>query len=155
MCLFCSCCATGSVTIGSTRSQVECCECARLLQESLGPFGPEVSWKCPRECPRKQGCPTECPTECLRGPLPPGSRVSRKCPESVPGACETPSGHSRDTPGTLFGHCGAQCSKGPGDTPWGTPLDTPVFGDTLVETLGTLRARRARETPVAGGRVSK
>ena len=59
----------------------------------------------------------------------PGSGVSKKCPESVPGVSKRCSGHSGDTLGTLFGHSGA---RGPRDTP------------------GTLRARRARKTPVAG-----
>ena len=38
--------------------------------------------------------------------------------------------------GTLFGHCGAEGPKSPRDTSGDTP--------------GTLRARRARQTPVAG-----
>ena len=41
-----------------------------LLQESLGPFGPEVSQECP--CPRKRGCPRGC------------LRRTQKCPKSVP-----------------------------------------------------------------------
>ena len=45
-------------------------------------------------------------------------------------------GHCGDTLGTLFGHSGARGPKGPRDT----QRDTP----------GTLQARRARETPVAG-----
>ena len=32
------------------------------------------------------------------------------------------------------------------------PRTPPIFGDTLGDTPGTLRARRARETPVAGRR---
>ena len=86
-------------------------------QESLGPFGPEVS--------------RECPSGCLWH-----SRVSKKCPESVPRVSKRCPGHFGDTLGTLFGHSGARGPKGTGDT----PRDTP----------GTLRARRARETPVAG-----
>ena len=46
----------------------------------------------------------------------PGSRVSRKCPESVPGVSNGCPGHSRDTLGTLFGHSGAWGPKGPADT---------------------------------------
>ena len=60
------------------------CDPPDLLQESLGPFGPEVS----RECPRKRGCPRECPKG-LRSGVP---RVSPECP-----------GHLFDTPGTLSG----------------------------------------------------
>ena len=41
------------------------------------------------------------------------------------------------------------------DTPSDTPSDTPIFGDTLGDTPGTLRARRARETPVPGRRDPK
>ena len=53
--------------------------------------------------------------------------MSRECPSGC---------HSGNTLGTLFGHSGARGPKGPRDT----PRDTP----------GTLRARRVRETPVAG-----
>ena len=98
------------------------CNAPGLLQESLGPFGPEVS--------------QECPSGCLWGPSGPGlwsvQKVSRECPWSVK-RCP---GHSGDTLGALFRHSGARGPKGPRDT----PRDTP----------GTLRARRARETPVAG-----
>ena len=59
-----------------------------------------------------------------------------------------------DTPGTLSGHFldtpepGARRARG---TFRGTLPRTPPFsGDTLGDTPGTLRARRARETPVAG-----
>ena len=55
---------------------------------------------------------------------------------SVPGVFGTPFWHSGDTLGTLFGHSGAQGPKGP--------------RNTLRDTPGTLRARRARETTVAG-----
>ena len=55
--------------------------------------------------------------------------------------------HPRDTLGTLFGHSGA---RGPGDTSSDTPRTPPVLGDTLADTLGTLGARRARETFLAG-----
>ena len=66
------------------------CNHPGLLQESLGPFGPEVS--------------RECPSGCLGGPSGPGLRsvqkVSPECPESVPGVF----GHLFDTLGTLWGH---------------------------------------------------
>ena len=47
----------------------------------------------------------------------PGSRVSTKCPENVPGVSKTCPGHSGDTLGTLFGHSGARGPKSPRDTP--------------------------------------
>ena len=85
----------------------------------------------------------------------PGSGVSKKCPESVPGVSGTPfwpfltlSGHFLDTP-----EPGARRAP---ETPRRTlPRTPPVFGDTLGDTPGTLRARRARETPVAGRRNRK
>ena len=46
---------------------------------------------------------------------------------------------------------GARGPKGPADTLWDTPSETPAFGDTPQDT----RARRARETPVAGRRERK
>ena len=55
------------------------CEPPGLLQESLGPFGPEVSPECsppPKSVPRKRGGS-------------PGSGVSKKCPERVPGVSGT------------------------------------------------------------------
>ena len=61
---------------------------------------------------------------------------------------EKVSRHSGDTLRTLLGHSRARGPKGPGDTPWDTQSDTPVFGDALGDT----RARRARETPVVGRR---
>ena len=65
----------------------------------------------------------ECPSGCLRGPLGPGLRsVQKVFRECPPGVSK----RCPDTPGP----------KGPKNT----PRDTP----------GTLRARRARETPVAG-----
>ena len=77
-----------------------------------------------------------------------------ECPKSVPRVspeCQKgDTGHSRDTLGTLFGHSGARGPRAP-ETPRRTlPRTPPVFGDTLGDTPGTLRARRARETPVAG-----
>ena len=64
------------------------CNPAGLLQESLGPFGPEVSPECPRECPRKWGV-SEGVSDggCPRGPSGPALRsvqkVSPECPQSV------------------------------------------------------------------------
>ena len=99
------------------------CNPPDLLQESLGPFGPEVS--------------RECRSGCFWGPSSPGLRsvqkVSRECPRSVQETILTLRGHSRDTFGTL---------RGPG--PKGA-RDTP-----MRDTPGILRAQRARETPVAG-----
>ena len=97
--------------------------CYRSLS---GPSGP----KCPGSVPR--GVPRGV-SRVLRAR---GSGVSKKCPESVPGV----SGHLFDTPGTLSGHFLDTPERQPGarrapETPRGT---------------GTLRARRARETPVAG-----
>ena len=84
----------------------------REAQESLGPFGPEVSPECPRECPRKRG-------------------VSEGVSDG--------------------GVCGAlRAPKTPRRT---LPRTPPVFGDTLGDTPETLRARRARETPLPGRRV--
>ena len=82
----------------------------------------------------------ECPSGCFLGPFGPQKhrsvqKVSPECPESVPGV----SGHLLDTPGNsrdTFWTLRSPGPKGPRDT----PRDTP----------GTLRARRARETPVAG-----
>ena len=101
----------------------------------------------PRVSPKNGGCLRECPTGCLRAP---GSGVSKKCPESVPGVSKRCPGHSGNTLGTPFGHSGARTPKGPGRRT--LPRTPPVFGDTLGDTPGTLRARRARETPVAGRR---
>ena len=79
----------------------------------------------------------------------PGSGVSKKCPKSVPGVSKRCPGHSGHT---LFGHSGARGPKGPGDTPSDTPPDTPHFRGHSQAHSGTLRTRRARETPVAGRR---
>ena len=75
----------------------------------------------------------------------PGSGVSKKRPESVPGVSK----RCLDTPGTLSGHFldtpepSAQSTAG---TPRRTlPRTPPIFGDTLGDTPD-------RETPVAGRR---
>ena len=70
------------------------------------------------------------------------SRASPECQKGVPDTLGTLSGYFLDTPEPE--------PKGR-DTPWDTPSDTPVFGDTPRDT----RARRARETPVAGRRDRK
>ena len=85
------------------------CNPPGLLQESLGPFGPEV--------------PEECPSGCLWGPSGPGPGVSKKCPESVPGVLKRCPGHSTDTLRTLFGHSAAWAQRFP-DTPRRTPRGT-------------------------------
>ena len=85
------------------------CDPAGLLQESLGPFGPEVSPECPRECPRKWGVCEGVSDGVSAGPFAPRAP---ECPKSVPrvspgcqkGVLDTPgthSGHSRDTFWTL------------------------------------------------------
>ena len=77
---------------------------------------------------RKQGCPRECPTECLRSASGPGlrsvQRVSRERDTFL-----TLRGHSRGTFWTLR-------PKGPGDTEWDTPLETPILGDTPRDISG-------------------
>ena len=45
--------------------------------------------------------------------------------------------------------------RAPGTLRRTLPRTSPIFGDTLGDTPGTLRARRARETPVAGRRDRK
>ena len=71
-----------------------------------------------------------------------GSLQAPECPKSVsqecPGVLERCPGHSGDTLRTLFGHSGPRGPKG------------LKFRDTPRDTPGTLRAGRARETPVAG-----
>ena len=86
------------------------CDPAGLLQESLGPFGPEVSPECPRECPRKWGVSEGVSDGVSSGPLGPRAPEcpSKKCPQSVPGVSkrcpDTPGTHS----GTLQGHFGPE-----------------------------------------------
>ena len=101
--------------------------------------------ECPQECP---GCLRECLAECLQGPSGPGLRsaqkVSRECPRSVEKVFQTLRGHSRDTFWTLR----SPGPEGPRRHSAGTLPETPR---TLLGTPPeTLRARRARETPVAG-----
>ena len=71
-----------------------------------------------------------------------------ECPKSVPRVSPECPGHLFDTPGTLSGHFL--------DTPElrapGHPVGHPPFSGTLS---GTLRARRARETPVAAGGIAR
>ena len=73
-----------------------------------------------------------------------------ECPTSVPrvSSAECQKGVP-DTLGTLAGH---SVARGPGNISWDTPSDTPVFGDTLGDAPRDTRARRARETPIAGRR---
>ena len=98
----------------------------------------------PESVPENGGCPRECPTGCPKS-VP---RVSPECP-----------GHLFDTPGTLSGHFLDTPEPGARRALWTLrrtlPRTAPVFGDTLGDTPGTLRARRARETPVAGQRDHK
>ena len=102
-----------------------------LLQESLGPFRPEVS---PRVFPENGGVSEGVSDGVSPGSLGPGSgsksvpSLSPECRKGVP-----------DTAGRLPGHF----------------LDTPEPADTLGDIPETLWARRARETPVAGQVVRK
>ena len=84
-----------------------------------------------------------------------GVRRSVPCPalrsvqlEEVSQVSRTLWGHSRDTYWTLW-RPGRRRAP---DTPWDTPSDAPVFGDTLRDTPWDTQARRAREIPVAGRR---
>ena len=66
---------------------------------------------------------------------------SQESPQNLNKMSRTLRGHSRDT----FGHSGA-----PEAPLWDTPSHTPILWDTLGDTAGTNRARKARKTPVAG-----
>ena len=121
---------TPKVACKNTLLHREMLRSRRPATGSFGPFGPECPGECPRQCPRKRGCLTECRTGCFRAP---SSGVSKKWPESVSGVSKK---GVPDTPATLsghFGHSGARRPKGPGDTPWDTLSDIPVFGDTVPE----------------------
>ena len=134
------------------------CDPADQLQGSLGPFGPEWFRRVSPRVSPKTGVSDRVSHGVSPGPK--GPRAP-ECPKSVPRVFPECLGYLFDTPGTLSGHSfdtpeppGA--AKGPGDTPWDTLSDTPPFSGTLSETLpGTTRARRARETPVAGRRDRK
>ena len=121
-----------------------------------GPSGPKCLRECPWECPRKpgclRGCLTECLTECVRGPSGPGlhsvQKVSRECPRSIEKVFQTLRGHSRDTFWTLQ-------SPGPEGLQRHSVRHSwrhPGFRGHSRGHSRRLRARRARETPVAGRR---
>ena len=86
------------------------CNPPGLLQESLGPFGPEVPRECPGSVPRGV-------SGALRAP---GSGVSKKCPRSVRDTFLTLRGHSRDTFWTLW----SPGPEGPQRHPEGHSRDT-------------------------------
>ena len=69
------------------------CELPGLLQESLGPFGPEVSGECPQECPRKRGVFEGVSDGVSPGPFRPRAP---ECPKSVPRV--SPECRARETP---------------------------------------------------------
>ena len=101
----------------------------------------------PPACPRKGGVSEGVSDGVSPGPF--GPRAP-ECPKRVPRVSPECPGHLFDTPGTRFGHSGARSPKGPGTPRRTLPRTPPIFGDTLGDTPGTLRARRAQETPVAG-----
>ena len=98
----------------------------------------------PKSVRKKGGCPRECPRRCLRGPSGPRApECSKGVPRGSPECQKGVWGRSRDTFWTLR-------SPGP-EGPRRHPVGHPRFSGTLSGTPpGTLRARRARETPVAG-----
>ena len=100
------------------------------------PSGPGVPISVPESVPENGGVRQSVPRRRgVPGALwAPGSGVSKRCPESVFGASKKCPRHSGDTLGTLFGHSRARGPKGPGNTPWDTLPDTPVFGDTPRDT---------------------
>ena len=87
----------------------------------------------------------------LSGPL--GPKCTRDCPRASPRKPGCP--RICDTPGTLSGTLldtpGARDPNGPKRHSVGTPLNTPVLGDTLGDTSGP----EGRKTPVAGRGVHK
>ena len=99
------------------------CKPAGLLQESLGPFWPEVSRECFPESVR--GSYGVSPGPGLRR-IP---KVSRECSRSSLNTYLRLRGHSWDT----FGHSGARAAKGSRDTARNT---NPVFRDTLRDSPG-------------------
>ena len=134
--------------------RLKACEPPGLLQGSLGPFGPEVSPAVSLRVSPKTGVSKGVSHGVSPGPF--GLRA-RECLKSVPRVSPECLGHLFDTPGTLSGHFSdipdAGARKAP-ETLRGTLSWTPRFSGTLSGTLPeTLRARRARETPVAGRRV--
>ena len=123
-----------AITVKSRDLEHSACNPAGLLQESLGPFGPEMSPECPRvsECPRKWGVSEGVSDGVSPGPFGPRSvqKVSRECPRSVKKVSRTHRGHSGDTLKN-FGHSGARGPKGPGGHPVGHSLGHPPFSGTL------------------------
>ena len=100
-----------------------------LLQESLGPFRPEVS---PRASLKTGGVRESVQRGVAVALRAPGFRVSAKCPESAPGVFGTPFWHSRDTFWTLQ-------SPGPEAVqrhPVGHSLAHPPFSGTLQGHFG-------------------
>ena len=121
--------------------------CYRSLS---GPSGPKCPRSVPESVPKKRGGVRGSVRRGVSG-APECQKVSRECPRSVRDTFLTLRGHSR----TLFGHSGARARRGP-DTPRRTlPRTPPVFAETLGDAPGTLRARRAQKTPVAGRGVCK
>ena len=118
------------------------CEPHRPAQESLGPFGPKVSRECPQECPRKPGVSARA----LRATNSRVSEVSQECP-GVSDTFLTLEGHSPDTIGrwTLRspGH------RGPAETSWGTPSDTPCVREHSRDTSGLKGSRDSCSRPGA------
>ena len=126
-----------------------------LLGFTLGIHRPGTG-ESPQECPRKRGVSEGVSDGVSVGPF--GLRAL-ECPKSFPRVSPECPGYLFDTPVTLSGHfldtpeSGARRAL---QTPRRTLTQTPpVFRDTLRDTPGTLRARRARETPVPGRRVPK
>ena len=128
--------ATGSKFghLSSQKAGCKHCELPGLLQESLGPFGPEVSQECPRECPRKRGVRASV-RRGVSGSLWPRlwivQKVSRECPRSVKQVSRTLRGHSRDTFWTIQ----SPGPKGNRRHPVGHSLGHPRFSGTLSGAL--------------------
>ena len=106
----------------------------------LGPFWPEEVHFGPFRSANRTLVTPVFPWENKRD-----SHIELWCQFAPGKVSRTLSGHFLDTPEPR-----AQRALG---TPRRTlPRTPPIFGDTLGDTPGTLRARRARETPVAGRR---